>query len=334
MTTAITNVRIFDGEKMNDNSRVVIENGLISDKTSADTVIDGKGAFLIPGLIDAHAHVSSKKNINALVEHGVTTACTLDQSVKTLRLADSVKAWSCCTMAVGEVPYPEDFAAREKKNGADYIKVILEETPRMAPKAMSKNTLERIVKSAHDMGLLVVAHAVTVPTLQMASDAGIDIHIHVPLKEKIPQGLIGQIVEKGAYVVPTLSMMRGFSRSLIYGYRRQDYSNAKDNVKRLYEHGVPIAAGTDANNVPFLPKIKFGSGLHAEMELLYEAGLTQLDVLKSATVQAARAYRIPNIGKILPGHRADIILISGSPDKNIKDISNICKVWIGGKEAL
>lgn len=57
-TTAITNVRVFDGFQMSDLTTVVMENGMISDKTTGDVVVDGKGGFLLPGLIDSHTHTN------------------------------------------------------------------------------------------------------------------------------------------------------------------------------------------------------------------------------------------------------------------------------------
>ena len=66
----ITNVRVFDGtsNKLTDKTNVLIENNLIKEvsataKASKDaTVIDGGGRVLMPGLIDAHAHLSMVEN--------------------------------------------------------------------------------------------------------------------------------------------------------------------------------------------------------------------------------------------------------------------------------
>jgi imidazolonepropionase-like amidohydrolase len=60
MTTAITNVRIFDGQDVIGERSVVLEGGLITavgGPIPADaTVVDGQGATLLPGLIDSHVH--------------------------------------------------------------------------------------------------------------------------------------------------------------------------------------------------------------------------------------------------------------------------------------
>jgi imidazolonepropionase-like amidohydrolase len=60
--TAITNLRVFDGERLREPATVVLEDATISARTSADgalnaDVVDGGGGTLLPGLIDTHVHV-------------------------------------------------------------------------------------------------------------------------------------------------------------------------------------------------------------------------------------------------------------------------------------
>lgn len=75
-TIAITNVQVFDGSKLTALRTVVIENGLISNKLNASETIDGQGKSLIPGLLDAHVHLSSTQGAKVLENAaflGVTT---------------------------------------------------------------------------------------------------------------------------------------------------------------------------------------------------------------------------------------------------------------------
>jgi imidazolonepropionase-like amidohydrolase len=83
-------------------------------------------------------------------------------------------------------------------------------------------------------------------------------------------------------------------------------------VKLLYDGGVPLVAGTDA---------MAGFSLHRELELYVEAGIPAPDVLKMATIGAARVMkRDGDLGSIAPGKLADVILIDGNPVANISDI--------------
>lgn len=83
-------------------------------------------------------------------------------------------------------------------------------------------------------------------------------------------------------------------------------------VKLLYDAGIPIVPGTD--DVP-------GFTLHRELELYAEAGIPAPDVLRIATLGAARvAGREAELGTIEQGKLADLILVDGDPARRISDI--------------
>ncbi|KAI3328066.1 hypothetical protein HD806DRAFT_484940 [Xylariaceae sp. AK1471] len=94
-STAIKNVRIFDGEALLSGSKtIVIEGSKISsivdyrdDDNSHDeltnkdnddaTIVNGDGCTLLPGLIDTHVHISSAAELSTCAAHGVTTVCDM-----------------------------------------------------------------------------------------------------------------------------------------------------------------------------------------------------------------------------------------------------------------
>lgn len=89
--TAITNTRIFDGEKILAADTVVIENGVITAIGTAApagaVIVDGAGATLLPGLIDAHVHTSTESLALAL-RFGVTTELEMQGANTRLRRDD------------------------------------------------------------------------------------------------------------------------------------------------------------------------------------------------------------------------------------------------------
>ncbi|KAK1974273.1 hypothetical protein LZ30DRAFT_740957, partial [Colletotrichum cereale] len=95
--------------------------------------------------------------------------------------------------------------------------------------------------------------------------------------------------------------------------------------------GVTICAGTTANLVPG-SQIPFGESLHEELRLLVEAGMPALDVLRSATCVAAKAFRLGDRGMVRGGLRADLLLVDGNPQEDISVISKIKRIWIRGEE--
>ncbi len=92
----------------------------------------------------------------------------------------------------------------------------------------------------------------------------------------------------------------------------------------LYKSGVPIVAGTD-QAVP-------GHSLHRELELYVQAGMTPMEAIQSATIVPARAMKLDRqVGTIVVGKRADLILVAGRPDRNISDIRKVKTVIAAGR---
>lgn len=89
-------------------------------------------------------------------------------------------------------------------------------------------------------------------------------------------------------------------------------------IKMLYDAGIPIVAGTDS---------MAGFALHRELELYNEAGIPANEVLKLATIGAARVMkRDSELGSIASGKLADLILVDGNPTERISDIRRISLV--------
>jgi len=94
-------------------------------------------------------------------------------------------------------------------------------------------------------------------------------------------------------------------------------------IKLLYDSGVTIVAGTDSAT---------GFALHRELELYAEAGIPAPEVLKIATLGAARVMkRDAELGSVAPGKLADLILVDGDPAARIGDIRRVSLVVKDGK---
>ncbi|HEX8338583.1 MAG TPA: amidohydrolase family protein [Pyrinomonadaceae bacterium] len=89
-------------------------------------------------------------------------------------------------------------------------------------------------------------------------------------------------------------------------------------VKLLYDAGVALVAGTDS-----MP----GFALQRELELYAEAGIPPREVLRIATIGAARVMkRDGELGSVAPGKLADLILVEGNPAERIADIRRVSLV--------
>jgi hypothetical protein len=102
---------------------------------------------------------------------------------------------------------------------------------------------------------------------------------------------------------------------------------ATQNVQRLHRAGVVLVAGTDA---PY-PGVAQGEGLHRELELLVEAGLSPLEAITSATRNAALLIGAEDWGTITPGSVADLLVVDGRPDRDIRRTRDIHMVMQGGR---
>ncbi len=103
---------------------------------------------------------------------------------------------------------------------------------------------------------------------------------------------------------------------------RASYANFVRMVKKLYDSGITIVAGTDLGK---------GYSLHRELEIYNQAGIPAPQVLQMATLTAARVMkRDGELGSIAPGKLADLILVNGDPTTNISDVRKIDTVIKGG----
>ncbi|MFF1925980.1 amidohydrolase family protein [Streptomyces sp. NPDC058221] len=347
--TAIDGVRVFTGEGLTEPRRVYVEGAAIVAAGTPDVVVDGTGKTLLPGLIDTHMHVLGRQDLENLARWGVTTG--LDMAAWPLPFVTGMRAQtgvaqilSATTPAVGaggahaKMPtFPVDgivespqearaFVERRVADGADYIKIVTEAAP---PEGMDQETVDAVVTSAHEQGLLVVAHSVTAGALRVAVEAGSDISTHTPLDAVLDDETVHRMRTSGMISSPTLSMMQGMASAP--GSARR-YEHARDTVTKYHRAGIPILVGTDANSAEGAPfAVNHGESLHGEMELLVEAGLTPLEALRGATVLAAQTFGLDDRGLIEPGRRADLVLVDGDPTANITATRNIVGVWIAGE---
>jgi imidazolonepropionase-like amidohydrolase len=103
---------------------------------------------------------------------------------------------------------------------------------------------------------------------------------------------------------------------------RAAYANMVRMVKKLYDSGIQIVAGTDESN---------GYALDRELEIYAEAGIPAPEVLRIATIEAAQVMHLDkDLGSVTPGKYADMILVNGDPTKQMSDIRHVDTVIKNG----
>ena len=104
---------------------------------------------------------------------------------------------------------------------------------------------------------------------------------------------------------------------------------ASRNLKKLVDSGVRITMGTDTG-----PPARFqGYFEHMELDLMAKAGLTPLQIMKSATGDAANCMqKTGEIGTLQPGAWGDLVVLEGNPLEDIRNMHKLKSVWIAGNQ--
>ncbi len=107
--------------------------------------------------------------------------------------------------------------------------------------------------------------------------------------------------------------------------RRAAFRQVQDFVKTMHDAGVAVALGNDAGT----PNVPFGWGMHHEMALYVEAGLTPMDAIVAAT--ATGAGRMPPVGEadfgtVEAGRAADLVVLNADPLADIRNTLDIDRV--------
>ena len=100
-------------------------------------------------------------------------------------------------------------------------------------------------------------------------------------------------------------------------------------VKKLHEAGVTIVCGTDAGIGVTLP----GFSIHKELAFYKEAGLSNYEVLKTATLNASKSHSIMNqLGTIEEGKIANLLLVDENPLVELSSLEKPTFVFVKGRK--
>ena len=198
-------------------------------------------------------------------------------------------------------------------------------------KQMFQDEADAIVATAKLFGKKVAAHAHGADGIRVALEAGVDSIEHGTILD--PE-TIEAFVASGAYYVPTLSTVNGYIERIEANPDAYEPDvRAKidwrigitgKSLEVLHPKGVPIAFGTDAG------VSKHGRNAD-EFELLVRFGLTPMEAIEAATVNAADLLGVSDIaGTLEPGKSADIIAVKGDPLADIKVLKSVNFVMARG----
>jgi imidazolonepropionase-like amidohydrolase len=363
------------GKTLND-VWVVIEGGKIlragTGAEAAANIIELPNATLLPGLIDAHTHLTFEpnfgyqqlgisipkealigaKNARLTLEAGFTTVRNVGANgyadialrdaineglVPGPRIMASGPALSISGGHCDQNLLPYEWHAKSDgaadgvegvqhkvreiiKYGADVIKICATggvlskgDDPRASQYTLEE--MKAIVADAHRLGRKVAAHAHGAQGIAWAAEAGVDSIEH---GSYIDDEGIRVMKEHGTYLVPTQYLadwMRENATRIglpaMYAEKMKSVTAvSRQNVTKAIHAGVKIAFGTDAAVYPH--------GLNAhEFAVYVQMGMTPLEAIRTATVNAADLLGWDKIGSLEAGKFADIIAVDGDPTKDV-----------------
>lgn len=198
-------------------------------------------------------------------------------------------------------PLSDAFVARMKASGAYQVTTlsVLATFPAMFDRARLSDPLTRLV----------------VPAVELETAAAPD------APDRFAIAMIG-------FAAPwTFEFTRPWLASFFISRSRLEaaIAMAQQNLRLLHRAGVPIVVATDAPS-PWPNAIHHFHGVQTleEVLLLGAAGLTPLEAIAAATSVPARMLgRGDEIGTLAPGMRAEILLVEGAPDRDLRDLRRV-----------
>ena len=216
--------------------------------------------------------------------------------------------------------------------GADLVKVIVDHGP---GRVLGKAELEAIVDTAHRANRKVAAHALTEEACAAAVAAGVDSIDH---GYQISDATLADMVKKKVFLVPTdypLDFYDAFApsgpnRAKVLEGMKKFRDGQVDRMKRARKLHVRIVAGSDAYVVT--PRADRGREAALMFAAYADAGMTPLEILQSATSEAADLLALPATTMAMAaGSPADIVGWRGNPKDDAGAIERPAIVVKGGK---
>jgi imidazolonepropionase-like amidohydrolase len=320
--------------------------------SGASTTLDLQGAYLLPGYVDAHAHIGDPASAKRALLSGVTTARVLgDAYLKGLATRDLIRQHDVpgpemlasaghIRPVLGEpfiLSFPQfgryyaqplhgvenvrEVARAVIARGADVLKVGASERAGLAAtdprrQELTMEEMQAVVQEAAAKGLFVAAHAHGRSGANAAVRAGVRSIEHGTW---IDDETLALMQQKGTFFVPTLAIMSPLGDP--HGDTADDVAlqlRTHAMMRPLREavrkaHAMGVAVAVGTDG-------DYGEGESArvrpgyEVEELVKLGFTPLEAIRAATFESARVLGIEaRTGSVAVGLEADLLVVDRDP---------------------
>src|SRR5947199_1159632 len=247
---------------------------------------------------------------------------------------------------------------RELERRPDYIKVWF--IHRQGDDLAAQEAIVKAAgDAAHAAGVRLAVHATELVVAKASLRAGADFLVHSVEDEAVDEEFLALAKKNRALYCPTLFVTLGYRYALSNTWQPTEAerrladpqilaamndlqkipkeklpervakamsqpvppkpsATALQNLRRIWDAGITVATGTGAGNIGTL----HGPSVFREMEIMTQAGLTPLQVLRSATSNGAKTMRMERaIGTLAPGKLADLHVLDGDPLAAVTNLS-------------
>jgi len=220
-----------------------------------------------------------------------------------------------------------------RKYGAQVIKIcatggVFSRNTEPGQQQLSFGEMKAIADEAHQWGMKVAAHAHGAAGIRDAIRAGVDTIEHASL---IDDEGIALAKRHGTWLSMDIyntdyTQAEGKNNGVLEDNLRKDREIAqiqRDNFRRAHAAGVKMVFGTDAGIYPHGQNAR-------QFKVMVDYGMTPLQAIQSATLNAADALGRKDLGEIEAGRLADLIAVRGDPTRDATLLEAVGFVMKGG----
>lgn len=319
-------------------------------------VVDGRGGYLMPGLIDAHVHARDRE-LEAYVSHGVLTVRnmwgyprlrSIQWDIKVGKLIgptiyslspglDAPPGEWPLTQFVSRPDQADSVVAVQDGEGWKVIKVY---------QSLSLAAFDSIAAATRRRGLRFGGHVPTAVPVEHALESGMYSIEHLSgydmavsrnhernswgwaqADASLFKAMALQTMRSGVWNCPTLAIQASFARDRRAPDRDAAIANMRKFVWTLYKVGAPLVTGTDSG----IDRVAAGTSLLDELREFEAAGIPRYDVLRAATVSGGMLLGQPQLGTIAIGAPAELILLRANPLDDLGALAAIEGVVLQGQ---